>query len=143
NSVRVVTTYAGWEGESELLFELYRLGVGDDEHPQGRGERVHPTLPLYLNREARLLVYWDHEPRMPWQTPAYYAAQRRSLRPGTYLRLHENRWTSAEGTFVEADAWDACVESAWEPADADPDLQVWAAFDVGVKHDSTALAAVT
>ncbi len=143
NSIRIVTTYAGWEGESELLFELYRLGVGLEEHPQGQGERTHPTLPLYLNRDARLLVYWDHEPRMPWQTARYLDAQRRALRPGTYLRLHENRWTAAEGTFVEPEAWDACVEASWGPADGDPELQVWAAFDVGVKHDSTALAAVT
>ncbi len=143
NSIRIVTTYAGWEGESDLLFELYKAGVGPEEHPDGQGARIHPTLPLYLAREARLLVLWDHEPRMPWQTPAYYEAQRRALRPATYLRLHENRWTAAEGTFVEAEAWDACIERAWGPADADPELQVWAAFDVGVKHDCTALVAVT
>ena len=143
NSIRLVTTYAGWEGESALLFELYKAAVGSEEHPDGQGERIHPTLPLHLNREARLLAYWDHEPRMPWQTPRYLEAQRRALRPGTYLRLHENRWTAVEGTFVEPEVWDACVEPTWAPADADPELQVWAAFDVGVKHDATALAAVT
>jgi phage terminase large subunit-like protein len=143
NSIRLVTTYAGWEGESDLLFGLYKLGVGPEEHPDGQGERIHPTLPLYLNREARLLTLWDHEPRTPWQTARYLDAQRRALRPGTYLRLHENRWAAAEGTFVEPEVWDACVASEWAPADADPTLQVWAAVDVGVKHDSTALVVVT
>jgi phage terminase large subunit-like protein len=143
NSIRIVTTYAGWEGESELLFELYKLGVGPEEHPQGEAEPIHATLPLYFNPEARLLVYWDHEARMPWQTARYLEAQRRSLRPGTYLRLHENRWTAAEGSFIEPEAWAACVEEAWAPADPDPELQIWAAFDLSVKHDSTALVAVT
>ena len=85
----------GWEGESQLLWNLYRQGVGKDEHPEGQGKRLHPDLPIYANREARLFVYWDHEARMPWQTPGYYASQRRSLRPSTYLRLHENRWGEA------------------------------------------------
>ena len=102
NSLRLVTTYAGFEGESALLWDLYRQGVGTDEHPEGQGERLHPTLPIYGNRDGRLLVYWDHEARTPSQTPEYYAAQRRSLRPNAYLRLHENRWTTAEARFIEA-----------------------------------------
>jgi hypothetical protein len=58
NSVRFITTYAGWEGESELLRDLYKLGVGPEEHPEGQGERCSPKLPLYANQDARLLVYW-------------------------------------------------------------------------------------
>jgi hypothetical protein len=100
NSIRFIDTYAGFEGESDLLFSLYKLGVGPDEHPDGQGERLHPTLPIYANRAARLFCYWDHEPRMPWQTSGYYAAQRRTLRPSTYLRLHENRWTTGVSTFL-------------------------------------------
>jgi hypothetical protein len=30
---------------------------------KGQGERLHPELPLFANREARLFAYWDHEPR--------------------------------------------------------------------------------
>ena len=40
NSLRLVTTYAGWEGESQLLFDLYRLGVAADEHAEGKGTRA-------------------------------------------------------------------------------------------------------
>jgi hypothetical protein len=32
---------------------------------------------------------------------------RRSLRPATYARLHENRWVSAESTFLTPELWDA------------------------------------
>ena len=81
NSIRFITTYSGWEGESELLWELYKQGVGSEEHPEGQGERLHPTLPLYANPEARLLVYWDHDARMPWQTERYYQTQKKTLRP--------------------------------------------------------------
>jgi hypothetical protein len=109
NSVRFISTYAGFEGESELLMNLYKQAVGKDEHPDGQGERIHPDLPIYVNREARIFAYRDHEPRMPWQTASYYESQRRTLRPGTYQRLHENQWTTAESIFITAELWDHCV----------------------------------
>ena len=143
NSIRLITTYAGWEGESHLLGDLYRQGVGKEEHPDGQGERIHPDLPIYANREARLFTYWDHEPRMSWQTDAYYTAQRRSLRPVAYLRLHENRWTVAESTLVTPELWDGCAEPTWSPAADDPDLPVWLGFDIGTVDDTTAVAVVT
>ena len=59
-----IATYSGFEGESELLMDLYKKGVGKDEHPEGQGERIHPDLPIYVNREARIFAYWDHEARM-------------------------------------------------------------------------------
>src|SRR5215471_10036179 len=99
NSVKFIATYAGFEGESELLMDLYKKGVGKDEHSEGLGESIHPVLPIYANRESRIFAYWDHKARMPWQTPQYYEAQKKNLRSGTYLRLHENRWTTAEAIF--------------------------------------------
>ena len=35
NSIRFITTYAGFEGESKLLWDLYRQVVSPDEHPEG------------------------------------------------------------------------------------------------------------
>jgi len=145
NSIRFVTTYAGWEGESKLLWDLYLQGVGKEEHPEGQGKRIHPTLPIYANKEANLLVYWDHEPRMPWQTPEYYAAQKRSLRPGTYLRLHENRWTTAETVFITPELWDPCVEPDHRPllpAARGRSPVLFVGVDAGIKHDSSAVVAV-
>jgi hypothetical protein len=89
NSIRFISTYAGFEGESKLLWELYRQVVTKEEHPEGQGERLHSTLPIFANREARLFAYWDSLPRMPWQSPEYYQSQKRTLRPGTFLRLHQ------------------------------------------------------
>lgn len=142
NSVRFITTYAGLDGESDLLAELYRQGVGMEEHPQGQGERVHPELPCYVNRDARIFCYWDHDQRrFPWQTESYYQSQKRVLRPGTYTRLHENRWAAAEQTFLTPELWDPCVDQdhravigCHEP--------VFAGVDIGIKHDNAARVAV-
>jgi phage terminase large subunit-like protein len=143
NSIRIITTYAGFEGESALLRELYLAGVGPEEHPDGKAERIHETLPLYLNRQARLLVYWDHEPRMPWQTSAYYATQKATLRPNAYLRLHENRWTSGESAFITPELWDANTDAGHRPAlpnrAATP---LFVGVDAGIKHDNAAVVAV-
>ena len=148
NSIRYVSTYSGWEGESRLLWDLYLLGVGKEEHPDGQGERIHPELPIYANKEASLLVYWDHEPRMPWQTPEYYAAQKRSLRPGTYLRLHENRWAPSESVFITPELWDGCVDkerSPMLPQDRETNRKrtpLFLGIDAGIKSDHSAVVGV-
>jgi phage terminase large subunit-like protein len=142
NSIRFITTYAGWENESKLLWDLYRLGVDNAEHPDGRGERLHPDLPIYANREARLFIYWDHEARMPWQTPAYYAGQRRSLRPPTYLRIHENRWAVAESTFITPDLWDPCIAPECAPLLPTEQHALCVGVDASTKRDSTAVVGV-
>jgi phage terminase large subunit-like protein len=133
----LMTTTAGFTGESVMLERLYQRGLA--------GERVDADLEVY--RADDLTMFWSHTPRQPWQTgeagERYYAEQRRSLRPTTYARLHENRWTTGEGSFVAPEDWDACVAPDWGQAEADPELQVWAAFDVGVKHDASAVVAVT
>jgi len=37
NSIRFITTYAGWENESALLSDLYKQGVGREEYHEGQG----------------------------------------------------------------------------------------------------------
>ena len=137
NAWTLVVTTAGYTGESLLLERLYQRGLA--------GERVGGDLEVY--RADDLTMFWSHTPRQPWQIGAegerYYAEQARSLRPTTFQRLHRNEWTSGEGAFVTAEDWDACTASEWGQADADPDLQVWAGLDASVKHDATALVAVT
>ena len=142
NSIRFITTYAGWENESDLLSDLYKQGVGEEEHPGAQGEHIHPNLPVYVNREARLFVYWDHQPRMPWQTPAYYESQKRNLRSGTYLRLHENRWASAESAFITPELWDPCVDQVLSPLLPTREHPLFVGVDAGIKHDTAAVVGV-
>ena len=58
---RLTVTYAGFEGESALLEELYRRGL---QQPQ-----VAPNL--YAG--DGILMFWSHESVAPWQTDAWRA----------------------------------------------------------------------
>ncbi len=143
NSIRLVSSYAGFEGESKLLWDLYKKAVGPEEHPEGQGERIHPTLPVYANREARIFCYWDHTPRLPWQTEAYYRAQKANLRPTTYLRLHENRWTTAESIFITPELWDPCIDDKLVPLVVpDRSKRLCVGVDAGIKSDHASVVAV-
>ena len=138
NSVKFIATYSGFEGESELLMDIYKKAVGKDEHPDGQGERIHPTLPIYVNREARMFAYWDHDPKMPWQTEAYYASQARTLRPATYQRLHRNMWVSSESRFIDEATYDACVS----PGHPDVSGELFIGVDAAIRKDTLAVVAV-
>ena len=83
----------------------------------------------------------------PWQTEQYYAEQQRSLRPATFARLHRNEWVTAESLFITPDLWDRNVDPAarpWLPAMAgEPRLRIWVGVDGALKHDYSAVVAVT
>jgi phage terminase large subunit-like protein len=143
NSVRFISTYAGYENESVLLWNLYLQVVDRDEHPDGQGERIHPDLPIFCNREARLFAYWDHEPRLPWQTEHYYRGQRRQLSGPAYLRLHENRWVSSQSVLIPAEEWKVCEVATARPVLRSPNLPVVIGADAATKKDTAAVAAVS
>jgi hypothetical protein len=130
----LITTTAGFTGESTLLESLYQRGLA--------GTRVDQELELY--EAAELFMFWSHTPRQSWQTPEYYAEQRRILREATYLRLHENRWTSPESRAIPPELWDACVVREHIPyLFADRTVSVYAGVDASTKGDSSAVVAVT
>ena len=127
---RLTVTYAGFEGESELLEELYKRGL------------QQPLVGDSLHAGDGLLMAWHHGPIAIWQTQAWLDQMRRQLRPNAYLRLIENRFVSSESTFVDMSWFDACVTLP-APTMADKNLPVWIGVDASVKHDSTAVVAVT
>jgi Phage Terminase len=100
---RLTTTYAGFSGESQLLEELYRRGM------------AQPQVGASLHAGDGLLMAWHHEPVAPWQTEAWLAEMRRSLRPNQYLRMIENRFVTAGSSFIDLAAWDRCVETVRGP----------------------------
>jgi phage terminase large subunit-like protein len=128
----LLTTTAGWVGESKMLETLYQRGL--------EGTRVDPELPLY--ESGPLFMFWSHEGRQPWQTVQYYAEQARSLRPGTFARLHRNEWVTAESTAIAPEVWDACVYPEHAPMLATQEPFVVFAVDAAPKHDSTAVVGV-
>jgi Phage Terminase len=59
-SVRLTTTYAGFEGESELLEDLYKRGL--------KGEEIAPSL----YRQPGLLMFWTMNRSRPGRRPSGY-----------------------------------------------------------------------
>ncbi len=130
-SVRLTTTYAGFERESELLEGLYKRGVA--------GTEIAPAL----YESEGLLCFWSYEPVAPWQDAKWLADSRLALRPNAFLRLIENKWVTSESSFVPIEWFDACVDAELHPELADPKLSVWCGVDASVKRDSTAIVCCT
>lgn len=128
---RLTVTYAGFEGEGELLYELYQRGL------------AQPQVGKDLHAGDGLLMFWSHEPIAPWQTQAWLREMRRSLRPNQYLRMIENRFVTTESSFIDLSWWDACTDARAKPIVQDRQLSVWVGVDASVKRDSTAIVAVT
>jgi phage terminase large subunit-like protein len=128
---RLTVTYAGFEGESQLLEEIYKRGLSQPQISDG------------LHAGDGLLMLWSNEPIAPWQTPAWLSQMRGQLRANAYLRLIENRWVTSESSFVEMEWWDACVDEDYSPLVHAPDLPIWVGVDASTKRDSTAVVAVS
>jgi hypothetical protein len=124
-------TYAGFEGEGELLYELYQRGI------------AQPQVDPDLYAGDGMLMFWSHVPIAPWQTQAWLTETRRSLRPNQYLRMIENRFVTTESSFIDLTWWDACTDAQAKPIVQDRQLSVWVGVDASVKRDSTAIVACT
>jgi phage terminase large subunit-like protein len=147
HSLRFIATYAGFENESDLLWDMYLQGVGKAEHEQGRGTQIEELLPLPAYESGRMFTYWDHEPRLPWQDEAYYEDQMKSLRPAAFLRLHMNQWVTSHEAFIPIEWYDEAAKIYEGPATlwVDHPLRyypIYVAVDAGIKRDSTALVGV-
>lgn len=132
-SFRLSVSTAGFDGEPSPLRDLYDRAM---EH----GVEIAPDLRVHENA----LVYWTHEMRAPWQTTAWVEEMRRTYarRPNQFRRLILNQWVSAESAAIDLQQWDRCTDPELRPVLANSGMPVWAALDLGLKHDSTALVAV-
>ena len=128
---RLTVTYAGFDGESILLQQLYKRGL---QQPQ-----VAPNL--YAG--DGILMFWSHDPVARWQTDAWLADMRRSLPPNQFLRMIENRFVTSESSFIDMIAWDRCLDQRLGHVVNDPGLPIWVGIDASIKHDSTAIVATT
>lgn len=128
-SFRWVDTYAGYQGESEILESLYNQAVKDN-HPLDVGV---PGLELFANTNARLLVLWNTVPRLDWQTSAYYAQEASSLTDAEFRRMHKNVWVTSSQTFVPSEWWDACKVDRLSAIDRNEPMVI--ALDASVSGD--------
>lgn len=147
NSLRFISTYAGFENESELLWEMYLRGVGVDEHEQGRGEHIEGMEDIPCWKNGNIFTYWTHEPTMPWQTPEYYESAMAQERPSAFLRLHMNQWVTSQESFMPTEWVDVAMKSYEASADLwiEHPFRYWPctiAIDAGIMRDSTAVTVV-
>lgn len=141
-SFRWVETYAGFSGQSLLLENLWRMGT-----KEGRQVDIGvPNLELYRNDVARLMVLWNTVPRLPWQTPDYYAEQEATLDASEFQRVHRNQWVSPQDKFIPIEWWDAChylVNDYKEfPLPTLKKTPCIFAIDAGISNDSFAIVGV-
>lgn len=166
HSLQVVSSYAGFLGESNLLHDIYLRSVGKEEDSEGQGELVPELAPLpcYHNGSA-YFAYWSHDAVMPWQTSKYYDSQLKTLRDSAFIRLHENRWVTSNEVFFPIEWLDYAVEdfqnycnnireNEGQPEHPAQSADLWLshpyrknpvyiAVDTALKHDCTAVVGVT
>jgi len=104
--LKVIVTYAGFQGESDLLWDMYEdIVLRGEPVPELEDIVDNNGKPVCWRRGSRF-AYWDSVPRLPWQTPEYYEEQTTELRPEQFLRLHRNEWVTAQSAFIPKKYWD-------------------------------------
>lgn len=158
NSMRYIETYAGFEGESELLWGLYNSAVNEgrqltaaelgDVGCFAEATKPEDKVPCYVNEPAGIFAYWDsgeNSHRMPWQqgpeAKKYYTSEAATQTPNQYNRLHRNLWTSAESSFVPIEWWDALVNPL--PLRAGEKTPLVMALDAAVSGDCFGLVLIS
>lgn len=139
-AMRWVESYAGYEGESSTLWQLYDVGVN-----HGTRHPLFPNLPVYINPAANQLSFWSHTPRQPWQTKNYYAAEEQLLTPTEFRRIHKNEWvTSISSLFEDIMIWDRCANPELaKPLPVDDDTPVVIAIDAAYAGDTATIVTVS
>lgn len=130
-SGRLVVSYAGFSGESDLLEGLYRRLLGGE------------SLGDDFYRAGSLYGCWTDELRAPWQTQEWVDEVREQLRPNAFARLIRNAWVTAESSFVSLEDWDACTDRDLTPLWSSPTMRAWVGLDASVRGDQTAIVVCT
>lgn len=134
-SQRWADTYAGHEGESPILEPIYQQVV----KPENLLDLGIPGLEAYAH--GRIFALWNTLPKLPWQTPEYYASEATVLTPNEFLRIHRNQWVSSTTTFVPTEWWTACATANVPPLDRYNEIVV--GIDAAVTNDCFGIVAVS
>ena len=156
-SLRWVETYAGFEGESDLLETLYKTGMAGRQLTAGEigdlsafeeAPNHDSLIPAWVNPEAGLFMYWDSGDiahRMEWQRgesgDQYYREQAHILLPQEYERIHHNMWSSGSLGGIPIEWWDACVDP--HPLIPGERTPLVVGIDASIDGDCTALNIVS
>lgn len=133
----VVDSYAGWQGESILLENIWNRAKG--------GRQLADNLYL-TGQQLSFIAEGEEGHKATWrgteaQRLIYLTEQRETLREGSFRRLHFNEWQNNEDAFVTPELWDALLTPGYLCPLSNVSLHV--AVDIGVKRDWAAVASVT
>lgn len=128
-AVRLITTYACYSGENELLEQLYARGMAQPE--------VAPSL----HAGGGMLMGWYHGAIAPWQTPFWLDQMKASLNEAQYRRLILNEIVVAESEFITSVALDAITDLQLPHGSSDGLICV-AGVDASLHNDTSAVIVV-
>jgi len=141
--MKVVVTYAGYKGESKLLWEMYQKLVLNGKPLEKFKHLVNRKGRPIITHIGRQFALWDDQPRMVWQTKEYYREEKESLRPMKFLQLHRNEWVTSEEAFIPENFYTRAIVLD-RPLLYDPDSEfrkhpISIGVDIGIKHDDAAI----
>ncbi len=138
-AMRICDSYAGVEDESVTWHTLVDRGL--------QGKHISDDWPIF-QAGGLLLFHMDGTEAQercfrgtPAEAEAYCADQKEQLRPGAYLRMHENRRTTGGESFIDLAWWDACQDKSLTPLMERGSHLLSVGIDAAIKHDSAAVVA--
>jgi len=140
-SFRVVASYAGIQGQSAVLRNLWDV--------LQKGEKVHDKYPIYHNKDADVFGVIDGENdeyffRLPWVDENYLSKMSKAERPTHYKRLWLNKWASADGELIcSSQHWDSLKSIEVTPIQAGDIEPLYFGLDASTARASTALVGVS
>ena len=138
-AMRIADSYAGYEGESVTWHNTVDRGL--------TGQHIGGDWPIWINGGLMLFHAEGSEAQARCfrgtsaEAAAYYTDQRTTLRPGAFLRLHENHRATGSESFISLDLWDQCVDPAHGPIMPGGNELLYLAVDGSYKHDTASVVA--
>lgn len=138
-ALRIVDSYAGWNGESLLLEHIWQRAE--------KGQRIGEYLTL-SGGQLSFIAQDDEGHKATWrgteaERQKYLTEQREDTpRQGTFRRLHYNLWQNAEDAFIQPEQWDRLIKDWYTCPLPDRRTSLHAAVDIGVKRDWCAVVSV-
>jgi hypothetical protein len=127
---RLVTSYASYRGECQLLEDIYASGMS------------LPEIAPSLRAGNGTLFAWHHSPIAPWQDDAWLQRMRASLTPQQYQRLIENQIVGSEDSLITPQNLDSITDDQLGHANDNQGLIAVCGVDGSLHTDQTAIVVV-
>lgn len=115
-----ICTYAGSD-QTSLLYDLYQTGI--------------------QQKDPHFYFFWSEKNLSDWITSEYLESQKKRLPTHVYQRLHENKWSQGENSFLTREEIAQCIDPVLKPQLGGKDnLQYYLAVDLGLVKDRTVVS---